>query len=124
MTHSADGLTSLGYNVVGVVGTSTAWVASDQLNVDASLASLADNGGFTPTHALLEDSPAIDAGDNCVLDQSCDGQNIGVDLDSDQRGQPRPFGTAVDVGAYEAGESDVIFANGFEGQVPPRSMAW
>lgn len=118
VTHSAGGLNSLGFNLIGAVGTSNAWVETDLVDVDARLEPLADNGGFTPTHALGEDSPAIDAGDDCVLDQSCAEHNIDVNLDSDQRGQPRPFGAAVDIGAYEAGESDVIFADGFEGTVP------
>ncbi len=122
VTHSAGGLTSLGSNLIGVAGTSTAWIGSDQVNIDALLVPLADNGGFTPTHALRKDSPAIDAGDDCVLDQSCAGQNIGVNLDSDQRGQPRPVGKAVDIGAYENGDSDVIFADGFEGDVPAGSV--
>ena len=62
---------------------------------DPKLASLADNGGPTPTIALLPGSPAIDQG-----------QASGVD----QRGAPRPFDLAnvalagsnqADIGAYE-----------------------
>jgi cysteine-rich repeat protein len=52
-------------------------------------AGLADNGGPTQTIALLPGSPAIDAGDNA----SCPA--------TDQRGVPRPFGAACDIGAYE-----------------------
>jgi uncharacterized repeat protein (TIGR01451 family) len=52
---------------------------------------LQDNGGATPTHALLPGSPAIDKGD----DTSCP--------TTDQRGLPRPQGAACDIGAYEFG---------------------
>jgi len=71
-------------------------------NIDADplLGPLADNGGFTWTHALGAGSPAIDAGDqdNCP--------------DTDQRGFPRPIdgdgdGTATcDMGAYEYGSAE------------------
>lgn len=55
----------------------------------ANLAPLADNGGQTPTMALLASSLAIDAGDStaCVA--------------TDQRGVARPFGGACDIGAFE-----------------------
>jgi len=62
---------------------------------DPKLAPLADNGGRTPTQALLVGSPAIDQG-----------QASGFD----QRGAPRPFDLAgvalagdndADIGAYE-----------------------
>lgn len=50
---------------------------------------LEDNGGQTETHALLSDSPAIDAG-------NCDATIL-----IDQRGVPRPQGTICDIGAFE-----------------------
>lgn len=73
--------------------------------VDPDLDRLSDNGGDTFTHALLDNSAAIDAGD----DASCPA--------TDQRGAPRDDG-ACDMGAYEAGAGapflrDLIFANGF-----------
>ncbi len=51
---------------------------------------LADNGGPTRTHALVNASPAIDAGE-------CD------ELGTDQRGEPRPEtpGGRCDMGAFE-----------------------
>jgi hypothetical protein len=57
---------------------------------------LNDNGGPTPTVALLPDSPAIDAiaSGACVDDQ-------GNALLTDQRGVLRPQGAACDVGAFE-----------------------
>lgn len=65
-------------------GFSTPFYVVDELLLDE----LADNGGFTMTHALLEGSPAIDAAfGDCPI--------------GDQRNLPRPFGAACDVGAYE-----------------------
>lgn len=67
------------------------------LNIDGTLA---DNGGRTQTHALLPDSPAIDAGNDAI----CTGAVVGG---VDQRGQLRTediptFGTTTcDIGAYE-----------------------
>ena len=52
---------------------------------------LSNNGGKTPTHALVSNSPAINAG------------GLGYPLPSiDQRGVPRPQGTRVDIGSVEA----------------------
>jgi len=59
---------------------------------------LGNNGGPTRTHALLTGSPAIDAGNNCVLaTNGCGDQNPA--LVTDQRGLGR-VGT-VDIGAFE-----------------------
>ena len=55
---------------------------------DPGIGALADNGGATDTHALDDDSPAVDAGPD-----ECD--------DTDQRGVERPQGQACDIGAYE-----------------------
>ena len=75
---------------------------------DAQLAPLADNGGPTPTHALLADSPAIDAGIN-PFGARCDQRYIAQDC------YPRQAGTATDIGAFEFGaQRNAIFADGFE----------
>lgn len=68
------------------------------------LGPLADNGGPTLTHALLHTSPAIDTGN------TTSGTTV------DQRGDPRPFGAAADIGAYEwqGTPDDRLFASGFE----------
>ncbi len=58
-------------------------------NLNPKLLPLANNGGPTPTMALLPDSPAVDSGATAA------------DVSSDQRGVPRPYGTAPDIGAYE-----------------------
>jgi hypothetical protein len=62
--------------------------------VDPQLGPLADNGGSTQTHALLPGSPALDAG--------------ATTLTTDQRGEPRPFGLADDIGAYESQANGTI----------------
>jgi CSLREA domain-containing protein len=69
---------------------------NDQSNVDPQLGELADNGGEVPTHELLEDSPATDAGN----DSSCEAADArGVDrVDTDGIGSP---GVECDVGAFE-----------------------
>ena len=62
---------------------------------------LANNGGPTQTHALVQGSPAIDAGGPACPDAT------GAPLSTDQRGEPRPVdgdgdGTpACDIGAVE-----------------------
>ena len=66
------------------------------------LGELQDNGGPTPTMALLPGSPALDAGnDSYALDPT------GNPLLTDQRGYERISGAAVDVGAYEVQQMDV-----------------
>jgi len=66
--------------------------------VDPMLGPLADNGGPTETHALLEGSPAINKGNNAfAVDPD------GNPLQFDQRGQgfARIVGGSVDIGAFE-----------------------
>ena len=61
--------------------------------VDPLLGPLADNGGPTLTHKLLQDSPAIDAGSNASA----------ADLITDQRGSgfTRIEAGTVDIGSFE-----------------------
>ena len=58
----------------------------------------ADNGGETPTHALYAGSNALDA----VPTGQCTVGATNIAVDIDQRGAARPFGTACDIGAFEA----------------------
>ena len=70
-----------------------------KLSIDPLIAALQNNGGLTPTHALLPGSPAIDHGKN-------------VGATTDQRGKPRtidlqttpndPNGDGTDIGAFES----------------------
>lgn len=68
---------------------SCAFSAGSFNNINPQLGPLADNGGPTPTMALLLGSPAIDAG-----------FSAGAPV-IDQRGIARPQGSAVDIGAFE-----------------------
>jgi hypothetical protein len=76
--------------------------------LDPRLAPLANNGGTTQTHAPLADSAAVDAGNNCILNDTCS-PSLGSSLTSDQRGvgfarstDGDGNGTAtVDIGASE-----------------------
>ena len=71
--------------------------------VDPMLGPLANNGGPTQTHALLEGSPAIDR----IPDTNGSTSGCGeAGITTDQRGVQRPQGEACDIGAYE-GEVDL-----------------
>jgi CSLREA domain-containing protein len=61
------------------------------------LGSLADNGGPTQSHALLNGSPAIDAGNSSAV------AGVGGVPSFDQRGAPftRVHGGRIDIGAFE-----------------------
>ena len=67
--------------------------ASNVTGQDPMVGPLADNGGPTATHALLDGSPAIDAGQSS--------------FDVDQRNQPRNDGQD-DIGAFEMGDDGMI----------------
>jgi hypothetical protein len=78
----------------------------DRNNTNPMLGQLQDNGGSTPTLALLAGSPAIDKGN--------------TNLPTDQRGFPRPIddpaspnggGNDSDIGAYEFGSSPKALGN-------------
>ena len=62
--------------------------STDAVNADPLLGPLADNGGPTPTQALLPDSPAIFAGTSIYR------------ITTDQRGAPR-FSGHPDIGAFQ-----------------------
>ncbi|NJR39763.1 MAG: hypothetical protein HC781_14240 [Leptolyngbyaceae cyanobacterium CSU_1_4] len=64
-------------------------VGSGGAPIDPKLGSLQNNGGSTPTHALLNDSPAIDAA------------NPNANVFFDQRGVTRPQRNGFDIGAFE-----------------------
>jgi hypothetical protein len=69
---------------------------------NAGLGPLGTYGGGTQNYALQCGSPAIDAGSNAF---STDDNSS--PLASDQRGQPRSVGAAVDIGAVESANSAV-----------------
>lgn len=72
------------YNIVGEPGAV----------IDPKLGMLKNNGGATLTHALLHDSPAIDAGFETQAGE------LGSPL-VDQRGFPRVENGRIDIGAFE-----------------------
>ena len=90
--------TSFGHNLIGITNGSSGFTAPNDLvsslvaPLDPVLGMLANNSGSAFTCALLADSPAIDAGDDTVLNS----------LATDERGFPRLSGTHVDIGAFEA----------------------
>jgi hypothetical protein len=90
-------LMSQGYNLVGQTDGSSGWRGTDLQGTSANpldpmLGPLQDNGGPTPTHALLLGGPALGAGDPANL------------MTLDQRGTVRAgfLGTPTDIGAFEA----------------------
>lgn len=108
-TYDADigsvysGVTITGANNLIVAANGIA-LPPDTLDAAPLLGSLQNNGGPTRTHALLEGSPAIDAGNNAA------------NLDFDQRGEGfvRMAGVSADIGAFEVQADDVIFQDGFD----------
>ncbi len=83
---------SQGHNLIGNKGGSTGFINGsngDKVGTVATpmnplLASLQYNGGPTRTHALLYNSPAVDAGDGCVVDDTCS-PALGTAFTTDQR---------------------------------------
>ena len=67
------------------------------------------NGGWTNTHALNSNSPAIDGGNSDVV------------ATGDQRGSafPRVSGSQADIGAYELQKDEIILNAGFDGCTSP-----
>jgi CSLREA domain-containing protein len=95
--EDAAPITSEGYNLIqdtqcNLQGDQTGNI----IGVDPKLAPLGDNGGPTETHLLLDDSPAIDAGN-----PDTPGSDERACPAADQRGVARPLGGRCDIGAVE-----------------------
>ncbi|MEM6648460.1 MAG: choice-of-anchor Q domain-containing protein, partial [Bacteroidota bacterium] len=73
----SGGVTSQGYNLCNDTCGGFFTATGDQINTDPLVGGLQDNGGPTQTHAPLENSSAVDAG-NCAA------------ASTDQRGDARP----------------------------------
>ena len=82
----------------------------DTIRSDPLLGPLQDNGGLTPTHAVLAGSPAIDQGLN-PLGLSLDQRAFDEDVPG---GYERQVGNGTDIGAFALGAPDRIFTEGFE----------
>ncbi len=112
-SENGGSIVSEDYNLIGDetgCASAASWnLSTDLVGTSASpippqLDPLADNGGPTRTHALQDDSPALDGADpsGCTADS-----DFTVPLTADQRGEPRPVdgdenGSAIcDIGAFE-----------------------
>jgi hypothetical protein len=87
---------SEGYNLIGTGGIAPGpgdLLGTPGSPIDPVLGPLQNNGGPSPTHALLAGSPAINAGDPAFTPPPA----------TDQRGPgfPRVRGAALDIGAFE-----------------------
>jgi len=83
---------------------------SSRTEINPRLGPLADNGGPTPTHALLSVSPAIGAGDPALL------QGDAGTPEFDQRGAPfaRVAEGRIDIGAFELQPEEGILSADFD----------
>ncbi|MBL1177276.1 FG-GAP-like repeat-containing protein [Pantanalinema sp. GBBB05] len=96
-------VSSLGWNLVGDASGSTGWIyyydrwGTNTSVIDPKLGALQNNGGTTPTHALLSGSPAIDASSADDL--------LFEDMAPDQRGITIQNGRR-DIGAVEFTATD------------------
>jgi CSLREA domain-containing protein len=106
-------IVSQGNNLIGATDGSSGWSAADLTGTAAAplnplLGALANNGGPTPTMALLAGSPAIDAGS--------DPQAPATDQRGAQRG-PAGLGAGAhtDIGAYEASSSYLVTSTADDG---------
>jgi len=91
-----EGIFTAAYSLIQAPGAATIHepvAGSNLIGVDPGLGPLQDNGGPTPTHALLSGSPALDRGD----------PDFAPPPDFDQRGDPyaRVGHGRLDIGAYE-----------------------
>ncbi len=81
------------------------------VGINPRLGPLRNNGGTTTTRALRSGSPAINAGNNCVLTENGCGDGNPA-LETDQRGLPRNGN--VDIGAFERQQNDVSVSTPFD----------
>lgn len=98
----AGGITSNGYNLIGnnaacTISSGTGdHVGTAAAPLDPHLAPLADNGGPTPTRALLNGGQALNMGSPLAA-----GSGTGACELTDQRGVDRTLSPPCDIGAYE-----------------------
>jgi filamentous hemagglutinin family protein len=96
-TVAGVGFTNGGNNLIGANDGFAATFPTSSLigtianPINPQLAPLGNYGGTTQTHALLPNSPALNAGNNA-----------NAPVGNDQRGATRIFGGVVDIGAFES----------------------
>jgi predicted outer membrane repeat protein len=105
-------ITSVGGNLIGQnnnagpafpLGSPNAsgdYVGASSNQINPLLSPLGNYGGLTPTLALLPNSPALNRGNNCVVNNSC-APPLPSALTTDQRGAARQVGAQVDIGVFE-----------------------
>ncbi|AFZ22821.1 putative calcium-binding protein [Cylindrospermum stagnale PCC 7417] len=107
----AGAVTGNGNNLIGSLtgasgsigtGSDITFASAGITNINQVIASLADNGGATFTHAIVSGSAAINAGDNTLIPSG---------VTTDQRGITRTIGDTVDIGAYESPFIPPVAAN-------------
>jgi CSLREA domain-containing protein len=104
--NATNNLVGVGEPSTGITnGVDGNQVGSSASPLNPQLAALADNGGFTKTRALLETSPAIDAGNKTFAINPMTNQT----LPFDQRNRQRvvPTNGQIDIGAFEFGAIDI-----------------
>jgi hypothetical protein len=87
-TNVSGAIIDGGHNICSD-GSANFALPSSRNSTDPLLDALSNNGGLTPSIALLPNSPAIDSGDYLACPPT------------DQRGVPRPQRLACDIGAFE-----------------------
>jgi hypothetical protein len=111
ISNNSGGATPMDIGAVGTVTGSNNLVMQpgvtvlppDTIHDDPRLMPLADNGGPTQTHAIVGNSPAIDAGSNV----------FNLKTDQRQQGFSRVIGVAADIGAFEF-DADTLLVSGFD----------
>lgn len=90
---------------------------TDIYDTDPRLSALANNGGASLTMALQADSPALNAGSECVLAINGCGEYPHLSLTTDQRGSgySRARGLHVDIGAFELSQPDMVITDANSG---------
>jgi len=89
--NGGGAISSHGYNLSNDNGGGFLTEPGDQINIDPLLGPLQDNGGQTFTHALLNGSPAIDAGNPGFTPPPF----------TDQRCYLRVYNGRIDIGSFE-----------------------
>ena len=109
LTSSSNNLIGINTGLKGLSnGTNGNQIGTSATSLAPRLTPLQDNGGPTWTHALMEDSPAIDAG-NVAL--AVDHRGDALVYDQRGRAYRRVAGIAIDIGAFERDTEVVIDAS-------------